>query len=217
MAQMLTRDEDEQLDEEAEDGDDTNDDLLDNEAFSDQELEATTTNDNNEESNDTEMQTDSNMKNGDIFFDEDEMRKFADAGENDELRGEEDKDFDVTYDPDDALDTKKREKIVFKDFFDPPTKGDTTTTELTESTDPDAPISSHQKRMQKIKEINTRIEDESVSDKHWSLVGEISSRQRPENSLLETTLDFDHTAKPKPVITEEVTLSLEEMIKKTYC
>jgi len=68
--------------------------------------------------------------------------------------------------------------------------------------------------MQKIKEINTRIEDESVSDKHWSLVGEISSRQRPENSLLETSLDFEHTAKPKPVITEEVTLSLEGMIKK---
>ena len=39
-------------------------------------------------------------------------------------------------------------------------------------------------------------------------------KDRPENSLLEKELEFDFASKPVPVITEETTCSLEDLIKK---
>jgi U3 small nucleolar RNA-associated protein MPP10 len=62
----------------------------------------------------------------------------------------------------------------------------------------------------KIKE----IEEELVKEKDWQLKGETSSKQRPVNSLLEEVLEFDYAAKPAPVITEQVTNSLDELIKQ---
>ena len=45
-------------------------------------------------------------------------------------------------------------------------------------------------------------------------MGEASARARPENSLLEEDLDFEHVQKVTPVITEETVRTLEELIKK---
>lgn len=42
---------------------------------------------------------------------------------------------------------------------------------------------------------------------------QVTAKKRPKNSALEVELDFDHNARPPPVITEEVTASLEDMIK----
>lgn len=42
----------------------------------------------------------------------------------------------------------------------------------------------------------------------------VTAATRPRNSALEVDLDFDHNKRPAPVITEEVTASLEELIKK---
>lgn len=36
---------------------------------------------------------------------------------------------------------------------------------------------------------------------------------RPKNSALEVDLDFEHNTRPVPVITEEVTASIEDLIK----
>jgi U3 small nucleolar RNA-associated protein MPP10 len=44
-------------------------------------------------------------------------------------------------------------------------------------------------------------------------MGEASSRARPQNSLLEEDLEFERVMKSVPVITEEVVLGLEEVIK----
>lgn len=43
---------------------------------------------------------------------------------------------------------------------------------------------------------------------------QVNASSRPKNSALEVDLDFEHNVRPAPVITEEVTASLEEMIKK---
>jgi U3 small nucleolar RNA-associated protein MPP10 len=44
-------------------------------------------------------------------------------------------------------------------------------------------------------------------------MGEVKSRARPENSLLEESLDFEHVGKNVPVVTEETVKTLEDMIK----
>ena len=46
------------------------------------------------------------------------------------------------------------------------------------------------------------------------MLGETSSRKRPENSLLEKDLDYQRTVKVAPTITEDVTQSIEDMIKQ---
>jgi U3 small nucleolar RNA-associated protein MPP10 len=57
------------------------------------------------------------------------------------------------------------------------------------------------------------LESENVAKKDWVLMGEVGSRQRPQNSLLEEDLEFGRVMKAVPVITEEAVQSLEEIIK----
>lgn len=45
-------------------------------------------------------------------------------------------------------------------------------------------------------------------------VQQVTAAKRPKNSALEVDIDFEHNVRPPPVITEEVTASLEDMIKK---
>ena len=58
------------------------------------------------------------------------------------------------------------------------------------------------------------LEQEAIGPKDWTLLGEATSRARPENSLLEEDLDFEQVAKVVPVVTEETVRSLEDLIKK---
>ena len=66
-------------------------------------------------------------------------------------------------------------------------------------------------------EIHRRIaelEERLVGDQHWSMIGEVSGAERPENSLLETGLEYDAAVSAPPTITEEATKSLEDIIIK---
>ncbi|TXG58211.1 hypothetical protein EZV62_016040 [Acer yangbiense] len=59
-----------------------------------------------------------------------------------------------------------------------------------------------------------KMEKANMDQKAWTMQGEVTAAQRPKNSALEVDLDFQHNVRPAPVITEEFTTSLEEMIKK---
>ncbi|CAI2184095.1 11050_t:CDS:10, partial [Funneliformis geosporum] len=80
--------------------------------------------------------------------------------------------------------------------------------------DDDEQKSSFQKRQERIKHQIEQFETENVAEKDWTLVGEASSKDRPINSLLEENLEFDHIVKPVPVITEQFTEKLEDIIKR---
>lgn len=74
--------------------------------------------------------------------------------------------------------------------------------------------STHERKMRGLQEEIARLEQENVDRKDWTLMGEAGAKARPENSLLEQDLEFENTAKVKPVVTEETTQSLEDMIKQ---
>ncbi|BEI81609.1 hypothetical protein CcaverHIS002_0207690 [Cutaneotrichosporon cavernicola] len=75
-------------------------------------------------------------------------------------------------------------------------------------------MSTHERRQRELAEQIAQLEAEAIGPKDWTLLGEASSRARPENSLLEEDLDFEHVAKSVPNVTEESVASLEELIRK---
>lgn len=74
-------------------------------------------------------------------------------------------------------------------------------------------LSNHEKRQLALAKQIAELESKAIGPKEWTLLGEASSKSRPENSLLEENLDFEHAGKVVPVITEETVKTLEEMIK----
>lgn len=58
------------------------------------------------------------------------------------------------------------------------------------------------------------LEDEIVKPRSWDLSGEVKGKDRPENSLLGIVADVDRASKPQPLISQEYTSSLEDLIKK---
>ncbi|MGH0140002.1 UNVERIFIED_CONTAM: hypothetical protein FKN15_021682 [Acipenser sinensis] len=58
------------------------------------------------------------------------------------------------------------------------------------------------------------LEKAALENKPWQLIGEVSGQKRPDNSLLEENLVFDQAARMAPVITEETTLYLDDIIKQ---
>lgn len=74
-------------------------------------------------------------------------------------------------------------------------------------------MTTHEKRMAALQEEIAALEAENVAKKDWTLMGEATSRSRPQNSLLEEDLEYERVQKSVPVITEEVVQSLEERIK----
>ncbi|XP_071570908.1 U3 small nucleolar ribonucleoprotein protein MPP10 [Temnothorax nylanderi] len=82
---------------------------------------------------------------------------------------------------------------------------------MEEDIEPKSTLESRQERLQmRIKE----LEEEAVSEKPWQLKGEVSGPNRPQNSLLEEFVMVDINTRPAPVITEETTMKLEDIIKQ---
>lgn len=80
--------------------------------------------------------------------------------------------------------------------------------------DPKSRRSAHERRQAKLTEEIRRLEAASVAKRDWTLSGEARAADRPLNSLVEENLDFEHTGKPVPEITAEISESIEELIKR---
>ena len=77
--------------------------------------------------------------------------------------------------------------------------------------------STFEKRQEKVKEQIEQIQESMLSnigDKPWQLKGEITAKTRPQDSLLEEYLEFDHTTRQAPVINAKTTEEIEKMIKQ---
>ncbi|XP_038683866.1 U3 small nucleolar ribonucleoprotein protein MPP10-like [Tripterygium wilfordii] len=75
-------------------------------------------------------------------------------------------------------------------------------------------LSTHEKQLKKLRSEIEKNEKANLEPKTWTMQGEVTAAKRPKNSALEVDLDFEHNLRPAPVITEEVTASLEEIIQK---
>ncbi|CAA2992336.1 U3 small nucleolar ribonucleo MPP10 [Olea europaea subsp. europaea] len=71
-------------------------------------------------------------------------------------------------------------------------------------------LSTHEKELEKLRSEIEMMEKANLDPKTWTMQGEVTAAKRPKNSALEVDLDFEHNVRPAPVITEEVTASLEE-------
>ncbi|SGY33154.1 BQ5605_C002g01456 [Microbotryum silenes-dioicae] len=75
-------------------------------------------------------------------------------------------------------------------------------------------LSRHERRLLQLSSQIASLEAENIGPKKWATLGEAQARNRPANSLLEEDLEFERMGKVVPVITEETTKSIEDLIKK---
>ncbi|PWA47716.1 Mpp10 protein [Artemisia annua] len=151
-----------------------------------------------------------------------------DDGEEDDDEDEEDElgVFGLDGDEDDS----EAEEIRYEDFFESKKKVDQNKkpkmnkeVEDIEMSDEDMEsddetkkgnLSTHEKQMMEQRAKIEQVEKENLEAKSWTMQGEVTATRRPKNSALEADLDWERNANPPPVITEEFSLSIEELIKK---
>ncbi|XP_074956251.1 U3 small nucleolar ribonucleoprotein MPP10 isoform X1 [Phalacrocorax aristotelis] len=109
--------------------------------------------------------------------------------------------------------SKEASKVTFMLPDDSETE-DVTGMQLEKGINPSEIKSSFEKRQEKMSKKIKTLEEELLEEKPWQLKGEVTGQKRPENSLLEETVLFDHAVRMAPVITEETTFQLEDVIKQ---
>ncbi|KAF3388488.1 U3 small nucleolar RNA-associated protein MPP10 [Penicillium rolfsii] len=103
---------------------------------------------------------------------------------------------------------------VRRDLFDEESEGEGEDEEMNEAGDSSVPRSTHEKQRARIADEIRRLEAANVAKKEWMLSGEARAVERPVNSLIEEDLDFERVGKPVPVVTNETTEEIEELVKR---
>ncbi|XP_033120767.1 U3 small nucleolar ribonucleoprotein protein MPP10-like [Anneissia japonica] len=143
--------------------------------------------------------------------DEDEVQDEDEEDDNEEEESEVDSDWgrDVVLDEDET-------EIYFKKTGKKSKEDDGSDGENLEdilgSVKEEKETSGHEKRQIKLKKKIAELENANMAEKPWQMSGETTALKRPENSLLSEDIQFEVTTNPAPVITEETTQTLEEMI-----
>eukprot|EP00850_Spirogloea_muscicola_P021651 SM000257S08635 [mRNA] locus=s257:104640:107891:+ [translate_table: standard] len=78
---------------------------------------------------------------------------------------------------------------------------------------PTSQVSKHEAWQETARRRIKELEEANLHAQSWTMLGEVTVGQRAKNSALEVDLDFEHAARPPPVLTEESTLSLEDVIR----
>ncbi|KAH9835584.1 Mpp10 protein [Rhodofomes roseus] len=165
---------------------------------------------------DDEDDGDEDEEDGDFEYNEEDEDDEADEGASDEFMREDDSEGDGEEDDEDdgeegsfeddstAVEGEDGGLVTMERFKDDL---------FAEEEDSQQDMTTYEKRMAALQEEIAALEAENVAKKDWTLMGEATSRSRPQNSLLEEDLEYERLTKPVPVITEEVVQSLEERIK----
>lgn len=116
-------------------------------------------------------------------------------------------------DEDEDGDVERAMADVRRDLFDDLSENsDVEMDEQTGGAQPER--STHEKQRAKIADEIRRLEMANVAEKEWMLAGEAKATQRPVNSLIENDLDFERIGKPVPVVTNETSEAIEQLIKQ---
>ncbi|NXH62141.1 MPP10 protein, partial [Rhabdornis inornatus] len=120
-------------------------------------------------------------------------------------------------DMDEVVEHMRSKEASKKVTFNLPDDSETehvTEVQLEKEINPNEIKSSFEKRQEKMSKKIKSLEEALLEEKPWQLKGEVTGQKRPENSLLEETVLFDHAVRMAPVITEETTFQLEDIIKQ---
>ncbi|TKA81832.1 hypothetical protein B0A49_01062 [Cryomyces minteri] len=117
---------------------------------------------------------------------------------------------------DDEQDVERTISAVHRDLFEDGASANDEDDALSDldPSDPRSRRSTHERRQAKLAEEIRRLEAANVAKREWTLAGEARAADRPLNSLLEEDLEFERAGKPVPVITAEVSESIEALIKR---
>lgn len=143
----------------------------------------------------------------DEFFKLDEMESFLRAEENKldpskNHKTDEESDSDegsIDLFKSDSDDDESVRKAKFKDFFVSKTEDKMAKrNKFLEEMDSDNEVqkSTFELRQERLQKKIEEIEETAISEKPWTLQGEITADSRPQNSLLEEVVEFDLTSKP---------------------
>ena len=80
--------------------------------------------------------------------------------------------------------------------------------------DPEEPLSKHEQFQRAMKAQIRELEAENTKSRGWALNGEVRAQMRPQDSLMDADLEYTRSTKTAPVITPEVTATLEDLIKQ---
>uniref|UniRef100_A0A6N2LXT0 Uncharacterized protein n=1 Tax=Salix viminalis TaxID=40686 RepID=A0A6N2LXT0_SALVM len=155
------------------------------------------------------LDTKKNNKKKNISEEEDEEDEDDDDDEGEDEEDEEDED-DEYWRYEDFFGGKKRTILKKKTKEDSSSDDELDDEALNERK---GRLSTHEKQLQKLQSEIEQMEKANLEPKTWTMQGEVTAASRPKNSALEVDLDFEHNMRPAPVITEEVTATLEDMIK----
>ncbi|EPQ31076.1 uncharacterized protein PFL1_01265 [Pseudozyma flocculosa PF-1] len=156
-----------------------------------------------DDDDDDEMDEDGGDEDEDEYGAESGSEEGMDIDEDDAGEGDEDEEDDDEDADDEEAQVKTARRVAGDLFADSDDEGDAA-----------AQQSTHEKRLAALQAEISQLEEENVGQKDWTLRGEATSKIRPQDSLLQEDLEFERTAKVTPQVTEEMTESIEDMIKR---